>query len=258
MKNWHSFCKITKQLIMTNHKMKMNKIIIIFFISINIFSQEKSFNNLKEECKQLVTGTVYKKGTTNVISGAVVIVKDVKGKIVFEKTLRSNAKYRFYLPCNAKFTISANRDDYQLGSILIQTKDESEKLEKDIELSPINTIIEYETISGKLDFTLGGNKLSQDSKYKLTKAVLLLKHNSKAKIYIESHTDSRGNDDFNMELTKARIQKIKDFLKIKGIKDNRIIAKAYGETKPLNKCTNKVKCTNKEYLKNRRTTFQVK
>ncbi len=242
----------------------MTKIIIIFFISINIFSQEKpvfteseEFDNEKE-CKQLVTGTVYKKGTKNVISGAVVIVKDANGKVVFEKTLRSNAKYRFYLPCNAKFTISANRSDYQLGNISIQTKNDSEKLENDIELSPINTIIEYETISGKLDFTLDNNKLSQDSKYKLTKAVLLLQHNSKAKIYIESHTDSRGNDDFNMELTKARIQKIKEFLIIKGIKDERIIAKAYGETKPLNKCTNKVKCTNKEYLKNRRTTFQVK
>ncbi len=212
----------------------------------------------KKECKQFVTGTVYKKGTTNVVSGATIILKDQNNKKIKEKVLKSNARYRFYLDCNKKYSISAKRDDFKMNTISVITDNLGEKRVADIYLTMKSEVIVYETVTGKIMFDINNNRLLPEDMYKLDKAIIMLRHNAKAKIYIESHTDSRGDDDFNMELTKKRVERIRNFILNSDIKDERIIVKAYGETKPLNKCTNKVKCTNKEYLKNRRTIYQVK
>jgi outer membrane protein OmpA-like peptidoglycan-associated protein len=43
----------------------------------------------------------------------------------------------------------------------------------------------------------------------------------------------------------------------KGIPAERITAKGYGETQPVNQCTNHTECTEEEYQLNRRTEFKV-
>jgi outer membrane protein OmpA-like peptidoglycan-associated protein len=48
-----------------------------------------------------------------------------------------------------------------------------------------------------------------------------------------------------------------DYLISKAIPVGRLLAKGYGETKPVNSCTNGAKCTEEEFQKNRRTTFRV-
>lgn len=48
-----------------------------------------------------------------------------------------------------------------------------------------------------------------------------------------------------------------DYIISKGIPAERISAKGYGETQPVNKCTNYVECSEEEYQLNRRTEFKV-
>ena len=76
-------------------------------------------------------------------------------------------------------------------------------------------------------------------------------------IELGSHTDSRGNDDYNMKLSQRRADAARSYLLEKGIAAERIKAQGYGETQILNRCKNGVKCTDEEHQENRRTEFKI-
>src|SRR5207248_1569590 len=52
-------------------------------------------------------------------------------------------------------------------------------------------------------------------------------------VEIGSHTDSKGNDEYNMKLSQARAQSVVDYLIGRGIPAERLKAQGYGETKPI-------------------------
>jgi outer membrane protein OmpA-like peptidoglycan-associated protein len=77
-------------------------------------------------------------------------------------------------------------------------------------------------------------------------------------IKIESHTDSKGPDRYNMKLSDRRAKSTRDYLLSRGVDPNRIAsAIGYGETQLLNKCANRVKCTDQEHQLNRRSYFYI-
>lgn len=110
---------------------------------------------------------------------------------------------------------------------------------------------------------VGGSTDSLDFLYRL------LRDNPTMVIELGSHTDCRGSDTYNKELSQRRAQACVDYLvKVKGIPRERIVAKGYGETQPfrLNKDTTlseswikKQPNASQEYFHqvNRRTVFRV-
>ncbi|MEO0405483.1 MAG: OmpA family protein, partial [Bacteroidota bacterium] len=52
-------------------------------------------------------------------------------------------------------------------------------------------------------------------------------------VEIWSHTDSRGEDDYNLNLSQERAQSVVDYLISRGIEASRLDAKGYGESKPI-------------------------
>lgn len=71
-------------------------------------------------------------------------------------------------------------------------------------------------------------------------------------VEIGVHTDARGNDDYNLELSQKRADAIRDYLVGKGVDATMLRAKGYGETKPIDK-----RATSEAWAKNRRTEFLV-
>jgi len=76
-------------------------------------------------------------------------------------------------------------------------------------------------------------------------------------IELQSHTDSRASDDYNIELSENRAKASVDWIINKGIDPARITGKGFGETQLVNKCSNGVKCNEAEHQLNRRTEFIV-
>lgn len=72
-----------------------------------------------------------------------------------------------------------------------------------------------------------------------------------------SHTDARGNDDYNLELSNNRARAAMNYLLMKGIDSTRISYKGYGETLIKNRCKNLVSCSDKEHEENRRTELKI-
>jgi outer membrane protein OmpA-like peptidoglycan-associated protein len=60
-----------------------------------------------------------------------------------------------------------------------------------------------------------------------------LKDNPTIKVRIEGHTDSQGNDNFNMKLSQRRAESVRTYLIGKGIEADRMVPQGYGETVPI-------------------------
>jgi len=98
--------------------------------------------------------------------------------------------------------------------------------------------------------------LKKASKLELDRVVTFLKENQLASIELSSHTDCRGTDDYNDKLSKRRTESCIAYLVSRGISKDRIQGKWFGESQPLNKCNDTSKCTEEEYLVNRRTEIK--
>ncbi len=96
-----------------------------------------------------------------------------------------------------------------------------------------------------------------ESAKELDKLARFMKDNPGMKVELSSHTDSRGSDAYNIRLSQARARSAVNYIISKGINPDKITAKGYGETRPRNRCTNGVPCTEVEHRENRRTEIFI-
>lgn len=104
-----------------------------------------------------------------------------------------------------------------------------------------------------IKFETGRDVIKRSSYAILNNVVEIMKANPSYKLDINGHTDSQGNDDKNMALSKKRAESVKRFLTEKGVDASRMAAYGFGETKP--KATNDTAAGRAE---NRRVEFKVR
>ena len=113
-----------------------------------------------------------------------------------------------------------------------------------------------EIVLDNIYYDFDKSDIREDAKPTLNQLANTLKQNPSIKIQLSSHTDCRGNEGYNEELSQRRAQSAVDYLISLGINANRLIAKGYGESNPAVIC-NCSNCTEEEHQKNRRTTFKI-
>lgn len=64
-------------------------------------------------------------------------------------------------------------------------------------------------------------------------ATLMRTHPEIARVRIEGHTDPRGDDAFNLDLSKRRAKAVMRYLIARGVASERLVSEGYGETRPL-------------------------
>ncbi|WP_378175047.1 OmpA family protein [Aquimarina sp. SS2-1] len=101
--------------------------------------------------------------------------------------------------------------------------------------------------------------ITQKAEIELNKVVTLMKKDYPDMIIkIETHSDSRGNHDYNLDLSQKRAESIFRYLVSKDISENRILSyQGFGETRPVNNCLDGQDCEEDEYRKNRRSNFVI-
>jgi OOP family OmpA-OmpF porin len=84
-----------------------------------------------------------------------------------------------------------------------------------------------------VNFEFDSATLTAASTATLDEAVKIMLRNSDVKVEIAGHTDSQGNDEYNMGLSQRRAKAVEDYLIARGAKDENIAVKGYGETQPV-------------------------
>ena len=97
-----------------------------------------------------------------------------------------------------------------------------------------------------------------DAARELNKLVTLLNDNTDLKIEMGSHTDSVASEAYNIQLSQRRGESTVNYLIQKGIDPSRLVAKGYGESKPIARNTNPDGSDNPQgRQRNRRTEFKI-
>ena len=94
--------------------------------------------------------------------------------------------------------------------------------------------------------------LRLESEEELKQLYYLLLEYPSLKIIINGHTDNKGNDDYNQQLSESRALAVYAYLVQKGIASTRLDFKGYGELKPITENN-----TNEGRQTNRRVEFEV-
>lgn len=89
------------------------------------------------------------------------------------------------------------------------------------------------TLSGGVLFATGQSELMSIARTKLDDVAKALQDQGYKKITVEGHTDSRGSDSVNMELSRLRAEAVRTHLVSRGIKPELITAVGVGETRPV-------------------------
>lgn len=84
-----------------------------------------------------------------------------------------------------------------------------------------------------VNFEFDSAVLTAESKASLNEAAKIMVRHSDAKIEVAGHTDSQGNDEYNMGLSQRRAQAVADYLIANGANAANIFVKGYGETEPV-------------------------
>lgn len=203
-----------------------------------------------------VNGLVVAKNakTGAVIEGATVIVVDDKGEIVGNNTTNAQGTAKFGLACEKDFSISATRSGFE-NAVATMTKSEGGDQMVEILMEPIKPIItETEVILNPIYFEFNRSNITKQGAEELDRLVEVMKEHPEMVIFAKSHTDSRGSDKYNMNLSERRAKATVQYIISKGIAKDRISGQGFGESEPKVDCK---KCTDEEYAQNRRSEFLI-
>ncbi|MBL7806854.1 MAG: OmpA family protein [Saprospiraceae bacterium] len=203
------------------------------------------------------------------LKGAVVTMLDItekKAMPVDEKTNLASNEFPFTLQPDRTYLIVANAEGYKPDSLTFNTNGvkKSTTVEKKLTLRLLKKEPEYDTLRInepiRLDnilYDYDKDNIRPDAEPDLQSVVDLMKKYPEMKIELSSHTDARGNDAYNEDLSQRRANSAVAWIVAKGIGADRIVAKGYGEKQLQNKCANGVECTEEEHQLNRRTEFKI-
>lgn len=176
--------------------------------------------------------------------------------------------YTSALQLNKSYMVIASKGGFVSDTVKFNTNDikETTEIEKVLILKPRiitvkrNERIKLENIYYKLD-KFEANETHMDN-WELAQQSLDFLYDIMVKypdmvIELSSHTDSRGSDKYNLELSQKRAEEAEKYLNAKGIEKSRVVSKGYGETRLMNECKDGVKCTEEQHLQNRRTEFRI-
>jgi len=97
--------------------------------------------------------------------------------------------------------------------------------------------------------------IRDDAAIELDKVIEFLNNNPNISIELSYHTDCRGSDYSNLQLSDKRAKSAADYIKAGINNPNQIYGKGYCETKPIHKdCAS---CTEEQHAENRRTEFTI-
>jgi outer membrane protein OmpA-like peptidoglycan-associated protein len=106
-------------------------------------------------------------------------------------------------------------------------------------------------VMDNLQFDQNSWDIRNDAIDDLLEIIGIMKLFPEIKVNISAHTDTRGDDEYNNELSVKRANAVKDFLTSKGIETDRINAKGYGKNNPID-----TSGTEEGNAKNRRVEFE--
>ena len=206
-------------------------------------------------CKSEILTIVKNAKTDAVVSNSRVVFLDSNKNILDTKVTNDRGEAVYSADCQKQFMIEVYKDGFVTKSFPL-TKIGKEKRSMDALIDPIEmTVTETEIILKPIYFENNRSEVTQQGAAELDKVAYAMSQNDKLVIYVKSHTDIRGTDEYNLDLSERRAKSTVSYIVSKGINPERITGKGFGESELKVDC--KEICTEEEHALNRRSEFMI-
>ncbi len=217
------------------------------------------FSLTKQKPVKQLTGLVIDCETKEPIQGAkVVVMNTTANSMVVDKMSDAAGNYSYTMEEFAPMKATASLTGYFNNSVSFVGPGDIEEVEYTSPVICLTRIPEKPIKVENVYYDFNDSTLQVGSFTSLDDLVTLLNDNPSMQIELSAHTDSKGTDEYNDKLSNARANEVVRYLISKGISEERLIAKGYGESQPVAENQKADGSDNPEGRQmNRRTEFKV-
>ena len=199
----------------------------------------------------------------SILGNSVVKLVDTSGQIIDETFTDENGTFAFTVYGDENYILIGEKENY------FSTRGEFTTIGKELDKSTLKdfiTNVEFEKnlildrivvnksiVLDNIYYDLDKADIREDAALELDKLVVILRDNPNISIELSSHTDDRASVEYNQDLSQRRAESAVYYILSKGITENRIIAKGYGESQLIIANAK----SEDEHQINRRTEFKV-
>ncbi len=193
--------------------------------------------------------------TQEPIFGARIDLYDTLENKLSTKSTAEDGKGTVVAECQKPHVVQAFMRGFESNAITVDASPDG-KISRTIQLRPIEAIIVDDKIElNPILFDYNKHNIKPQAAFELDKLVGIMKKYPNMKIKVESHTDTRGNADYNRNLSEKRAQSTVQYVISQGIDASRISGEGMGLDKPAVPCGSN--CTEADHEKNRRSEFII-
>jgi len=179
-------------------------------------------------------GIVFDQSNKMPLPGKFELIDIESGAVVMNSEAdKINGQFMVSLPVNKEYVLNVSYPGYLFFSqnFNMTLPDNQEAFHMDVPMVSITADIPVSLKN--VFFDLAKATLRPESHIELNKLVDFMVKNPSLKIEIAGHTDTRGDAKANLILSQDRANSVVQYLIEKGINASRLVAKGYGESKPL-------------------------
>jgi outer membrane protein OmpA-like peptidoglycan-associated protein len=206
--------------------MKRTLVILCILISISLFAQNTEPTETQALLK--VTVTNYKEAPRQ---NEPITFESSKTKEQYSGVTNEKGKFSILVPKGDTYIIkySNYKENVEYNKLKIDTTKDIVTIDVKIKIDPPKTFILDNVL-----FDTGKATLKPSSYKSMNNLVEVMKIKKTMVIEIGGHTDNVGSDKVNMQLSRERAMTVRSYLIRKGISPERVTAKGYGDSKPIN------------------------
>ncbi len=213
---------------------------------------------LYSDLRFILKGVVINKKNRVPEPNVVVSLTDSNTKQVKQVTSSGKGEFSFLLDKSSTYEIVGIKEnrlsDFAQASTVGLTR--STTLFVELQLGVDNFDCDQGTVLD-IKYEYDKDALLSESKFELDRLVRYMNDHGLSKVELSSHTDARGSNEYNQDLSQRRAQSAVNYITSRGIDIARIAAFGYGETRILNRCKDGVNCSDAEHRINRRTEAKL-
>lgn len=232
-------------------------------VSKDIYSIDFINKNNKRPKLKILKGVIRDSKLEEPIYAKIEIIDNEKNEVLGSfYSNEETGKYMFTLPSGKNYGIVVTAVNYLFYSDNVTSADTAqyEQIIKDVDLQRIETgtTIVLKNIFFDTDLAT----LKNESTTELMRLMRLMGSNPKLVLEFSGHTDTRGSEAHNLDLSERRAKAVVDYLISKGIPASRLKHRGYGERQPKISDEEIEKMTSEKekeaaHAQNRRTEIKI-
>ncbi len=147
-----------------------------------------------------------------------------------KEVARDDGSFKFNLQRGVKYVMMAGAKGYLNQKVEFESDSADEDAEYGIDF--ILASISKPSVVENIFYDFDKATLRPESKEALDELAVMLEDNPNVSIEMSAHTDRKGSEEYNIDLSERRAKSVVDYLVDKGINASRLTWSGYGKTRP--------------------------